>query len=209
VIGLAALASGDRATASEWLARADRVAAELGWREPSLRWWTPDRAELLLELGELDTATDLVDTLETDAVRVGREWVLAHVTRCRGLVAAARGDVAPALDLLGQAVAAHEAVGDPFGRARALLALGTVRRRSRQKRPARDAIEAAVAAFESIGADGWAARARGELGAIGGRRRAEGLTAPSSGWRRSWQRGERTGKWPPRCSSASARWRAT
>ena len=78
---------------------------------------------------------------------------------------------------LQRAVAQHEEVGDPFGRARALLALGIVRRRARQKRPARDAIEAALEAFEIVGASGWAAKARGELGRVAGRRREEGLTA--------------------------------
>jgi DNA-binding CsgD family transcriptional regulator len=119
----------------------------------------------------------MVGTWEADAKRVAREWVLAHVTRCRGLLAAAGGDVEGALGLLAQAVAEHDAVGDPFGRARALLALGTVKRRSRQKRPAREAIEAALGGFEAIGASRWAAKARGELGRVGGRARAEGLTA--------------------------------
>jgi DNA-binding CsgD family transcriptional regulator len=99
------------------------------------------------------------------------------VTRCRGLVAPARGDVEQALALLAQAAAEHEAVGDPFGHARALLALGIARRRGRQKRPAREAIEAARERFEAIGASGWAARARVELGRVGGRTREEGLTA--------------------------------
>ena len=85
-----------------------------------------------------------------------------------------RGTGHAALD---DAVAEHEAVGDPFGRARALLALGVVRRRARQKRPAREAIEAALEAFETLGAAGWAEKARAELGRIGGRTRAEGLTA--------------------------------
>ncbi len=61
--------------------------------------------------------------------------------------------------------------------ARALLALGIVRRRGRQKRPAREAIAAALERFETIGAAGWAAKARAELGRIGGRTREEGLTA--------------------------------
>ncbi len=110
-------------------------------------------------------------------MRVGRPWVLAHATRCRGLVAAAEGDTDGATRLLQQAVAHHEAVGDPFGRGRALLAVGMIRRRDRQKRLAREAIEAAVEAFETIGAAGWAMKARGELERIGGRRREEGLTA--------------------------------
>ncbi len=103
--------------------------------------------------------------------------MLAHATRCRGLVAAARGDVDEAMSLLADAVSRHEAVGDPFGQARALLALGVARRRARQKRAARDAIEAARAGFETMGADRWAERARDELGRIGGRTQVEGLTA--------------------------------
>jgi DNA-binding CsgD family transcriptional regulator len=79
--------------------------------------------------------------------------------------------------LLERAVGEHEAVGDPFGRARALLAVGVVRRRSRRKRTAREALEGALAGFEAVGASGWSARARAELGRIGGRSREDGLTA--------------------------------
>jgi DNA-binding CsgD family transcriptional regulator len=177
VLGLAALWSGDRPAAVELFDNAGRRAAALGWGEPSVRWWTADHAELLLELGRIDDAARIVGTWEADARRVAREWVLAHVTRCRGLAAAARGDVEQALDLLARAVAEHDAVGDPFGRARALLASGTIRRRVRQKRPAREAIEAAVGAFDAIGASRWAAKARGELGSVSGRRPADALTA--------------------------------
>jgi DNA-binding CsgD family transcriptional regulator len=103
--------------------------------------------------------------------------MLAHATRCRGLVAAARGAVEDAASLLERAVAQHEEVGDLFGQSRALLALGAVRRRQRQKRDARDAISAALAGFEQLGASTWIDKARAELGRIGGRQRAEGLTA--------------------------------
>ena len=72
------------------------------------------------------------------------------------------------------------AVGDPFGRARAQLALGTVHRRARRKRAARDAIEAAISGFDELGAPVWAERARAELGGIGGRTRTEGLTPAES-----------------------------
>jgi DNA-binding CsgD family transcriptional regulator len=177
ILGLVALWSGDASAAAVWLGKADRQAEALGWGEPTHRWFSADYAEVLLELGRIDDAVRLLDVWEADAARVGREWVLAHVTRCRGLVAAARGDVEQALDLLERAVFRHEAVGDPFGRARALLALGAIRRRGRQKRPAREAIEAALEGFETIGAAGWAAKARAELGRVGGRVREEGLTA--------------------------------
>jgi DNA-binding CsgD family transcriptional regulator len=149
---------------------------ELGWGEPSVRWWTADHAEMLLEDGRIDDAVRIIDVWEADAVRVARDWVLAQVTRCRGLVAAAEADVPCAGALLEQAVEQHEAVGDPFGKARALLGLGVIRRRARKKRDAREAIQAALDGFEQLGAANWAEKARGELGRIGGRRREEGLT---------------------------------
>ena len=124
----------------------------------------------------------LLNAWEWDAVRVGRHWVLAHIARCRGLVEAALGNVEQAIRALDVAVAEHEAVHDPFGRARALLALGVVRRRARQKRPAREAIEAALEAFETLGAAGWAERARAELGRSSSRSALLSSTVRTGRW---------------------------
>jgi len=177
VLGLAALWSGDASGAAGWLRKADEQAAALEWGEPSVRWWSADYIELLLESGRIGDAVRVLDVWETDAARVGREWVLAHATRCRGLVAAAKGNVDQAASLLEQAVRQHGEVGDPFGRARALLALGIVSRRARLKRAARDAIHEALGGFEQLGAATWVEKARDELGSIGGRTRELGLTA--------------------------------
>jgi DNA-binding CsgD family transcriptional regulator len=177
VPGLVALWRGDAATAANWLGKADLQASALGWGSPDARPWTADYAEALLELGRIDDAVRVVDVLEADATRHGRPWSLAQVTRCRGLVAAARGDVDQASSLLKRAVAQHEEVGDSFGRARALLALGVLCRRARQKRTAREAIRAALGDFEQLGAATWVEKARAELGSIGGRTHVEGLTA--------------------------------
>jgi DNA-binding CsgD family transcriptional regulator len=177
VPGLVALWSGDAAAGADCLEHADRQAQVLGWGSPDARPWTADYAEALLELGRVDEAVRVVDRWEADAARLGRDRVLAHVTRCRGLVAAARGAVDEATSLLELAVARHHEVGDVFGGARALLALGTILRRARQKRAARDAIGAALGDFEDLGAATWVERARDELGRIGGRTREEGLTA--------------------------------
>jgi DNA-binding NarL/FixJ family response regulator len=92
------------------------------------------------------------------------------------LIAAARGDVEAAMALLEEAVVRHREVGDPFGAARAALALGTTRRRAQQKRAAREALDAALTGFEELGAASWAARARSELARIGGRLRLSGLS---------------------------------
>lgn len=177
VPGLVALWRGDAATAAVHLGEADRQAAALGWGAPDARPWTGDYVEALLELARIDDATTLLDRWQADAARLPSDRVLAQVTRGRGLVAAARGDVEQALSFLKQAVERHGEVSDPFGRARALLALGVVLRRARQKRAARDAIAAALRAFEELGASTWVAKAHDEVAKIGGRTREEGLTA--------------------------------
>jgi len=175
--GIAALWTGDPHTAEEFLGQADRCAETLGWAEPMHRRWTADYAEALLELGRIDEGERVLDRWEVDALRLGRERILAQVTRGRGLVAAARGELGEAASLFEQAATHHSQVGDPFGRARALLALGVVRRRARQKKSAREAISEALRDFEELGAASWTERARAELGHIGGRTRETGLTA--------------------------------
>jgi DNA-binding CsgD family transcriptional regulator len=175
-LGVVALQAGDPHAAVEWFDEAEATTTRIGWSEAGKRWWVPDHVEALLALDRADEAERVLDVWEADARRLERGWVLAHVTRCRGLVAAARGDVSGAASLLEDAVAQHEAFADAFGRARALLALGVVRRRRRQKRAARDAIDAALAGFEGLGAATWIQKARAEVGRIGGRTRIEGLT---------------------------------
>jgi DNA-binding CsgD family transcriptional regulator len=176
VIGLVALWRGDASTGAEWLGLAHSRASELGWFEPANRPWTGDYVEALLELGRIDEAVDVLDLWDADARRLERQSVLAHVVRSRGQIAAARGEIDEAMNLLEDAVAQHEEVDDLYGRARALLALGVLRRRARQKRAAREAIAEALAGFEHLGAATWVERARSELGSIGGRSREDGLT---------------------------------
>ena len=91
-------------------------------------------------------------------------------------MAAALGEVAAAIGLLEDAVEQHEEVGDPFGRARALLLSArragaparSGRRARRSRRRWRSSRRSAPLA--------WAEQARAELGRIGGRTREEGLT---------------------------------
>ena len=177
VPGLVALWSGDADTAADVLGQADRCAETLGWGEPTFRPWTGDYVEALLELGRIVDAERILDRWEADAQRLGRDWVLAHVKRCRGLVAAARADVAGAEALYAQAVADHERVGDPF-----LLFPRAARTRSRPqtreteaRRPRVDPRSARR--VRALGAASWAEKSRMELGHIGGRSREEGLTA--------------------------------
>jgi len=176
-LGVVAFQAGDLDAAVAWFDESEATTTRLGWREAAQRWWVADHVETLLELGRLDDAVRVLDDWEADARWLGRPWVLAHVVRCRGLIAAAQGTVEEATALLEDAVLQHAEFRDKFGEARALLALGVVRRRARQKRGAREAIEAALRSFEELGAATWIEKARAELGRIGGRTRSEGLTA--------------------------------
>ena len=143
---------------------------------PAIRyWWRRDHVEALLALDRVD------DAVECSSVGGGATGsgatVLAQVTRCRGLVAAARGDVGEAAALLEDAVAQHEAVGDPFGRARRCSRSASSGGAQRQKRAAREAIAAALAGVRASSARDVDREARAELGRIGGRTREQGLTA--------------------------------
>jgi len=99
--------------------------------------------------------------------------------RCRALLLASQGDVGRAELILAEAIGLHELVVQPLERARTLVALGVVRRRSRQRRAARTALEEAVGAFDTLGASAWAERARAELRRFGGRAPAGDRLTPS------------------------------
>jgi DNA-binding CsgD family transcriptional regulator len=176
-LGLIAMWSGDPDGAAGRFALAERWRDDSQSVEPTFPIWRADHVEALLTVGRVDEALTLLDDWERRATRLGRSGVLAEVDRCRGLIAASDGDLATAARLLERSAAEHARNGDPFSRARALLALGSVRRRARQKRGSREAIDTSIALFDECGAAGWADRARAELGAIGGRTRQPGLTA--------------------------------
>ena len=95
--------------------------------------------------------------------------------RGSGLLLAARGHLDDACDVLAAALAEDRA-GQPFERARTLLAFGSVQRRHRQKRGARDALVEAHDTFAGLGAALWVDKAAAELARVGGRPATSGLT---------------------------------
>jgi DNA-binding CsgD family transcriptional regulator len=167
--------AGDPTRAIERFEAFDRSRQAAGFSR-SIAAHSVDHVESLLEVGRVEDARQLLADWESQSRKLGHRWAIPEIVRCRGVLATNEGDVTKGIGLLEEAVVLHDEVGDPFGRARALLLLGVTRRRARQKRLSREAIEAALAGFEAIGAVGWAERARAELGSIGGRTRADGLT---------------------------------
>ncbi|MGH3012244.1 MAG: helix-turn-helix transcriptional regulator [Gaiellaceae bacterium] len=147
--------------------------------EPSLARFTLDYVQASIEVGRLDEAEAACDWYESHAVRLGRLGALASSWRCRGQLVAARGDLERAGVTLERALAEHDRAPMPFERARTLLALGSVLRRTRQRRAAREALRQAHGVFTELGAALWAERAGSELARIGGRTASPGELTPA------------------------------
>ena len=143
------------------------LAAGVG--EPGTIRFVPDEIEALTALGQADEARPLLAWLEERGRALDRPSALAAAARCRGLLAAASGDSDAALAAFERAHAEHARAGNPFERARTLLAFGAAQRRAKKKAAARKTLGEALAIFEELGAALWAGKTRAELASIGGR----------------------------------------
>ena len=150
-----------------------------GIAEPGAARFLPDQVEALVALGELDRARSILAGLDERARRLGRHSALAASARCRGLLAAAEGDLDGALALFGEALESYAALPLPFERGRTLLALGAAQRRGKQRKVARKTLEEALAAFDELGAMLWSERSRRELRRISGRPASRGELTPT------------------------------
>ena len=172
VLGRLELALGNVQEARTYLSDLPARLVESGLNDPTQTIW-PDAIETLVAAGELEQARVYLDVYERNAGRVESGWAKACAARCRGLLAAAEGDVAAALDAFGASLAELDRTPYVFERGRTLFALGLVRRQTMQKKAAREALEQALAVFEELPARLWAEKARQELARIGGRRTVE------------------------------------
>lgn len=177
--GVVALASGDPEAATTHLVEAAASAEAIGLRDPGVVPFHADLLDALLAAGRLEEAAGAAGELGSLGLRLDRPRALAVAARGQGLVLACRGDLPEALGHLERAVAHHDRLDDPFERARTLLALGGVRRRSRQKRAAGEALTEARTVFESVGAVDWVKRSDDELARVGSRPGESRLLTPT------------------------------
>jgi DNA-binding CsgD family transcriptional regulator len=175
--GFLELSLGDAAAADRTLARVAELTAASGLRDAALYRFHGDAIEAKITLGQWAAAERLLAELEQLGAHLGRTWPLAIAARGRGLLHSALGEPVSARSALEQALALCDRLGEPFERARTLLALGSVQRRDRKKRSARESLEAALEVFATLGATLWAERTRGELARVGGRAPVDGLSA--------------------------------
>jgi DNA-binding CsgD family transcriptional regulator len=138
-----------------------------------------DLVEALIEDAQIDEAESLLTWYEGNAVRLGRSAAIAQSLRCRGLLAAASGDLDGSHAAFERALAEHERSCLPFDRARTLLAYGGAKRRAKRKAPAREMLELTLAEFERLGAKLYAERTREELSRISGRSPSGGVLTPT------------------------------
>jgi DNA-binding CsgD family transcriptional regulator len=140
-------------------------------------FWSCD-VEALVALGRLDDADEVVGDLLDRAQRADNANAIAIAQRCRGILLAARGDIAGAIDAMDAALAQHTLRPLPIELGRTLLEMGTLERRAKRKSAAKLSLERALVILEPLQARIWVARARDELGRVGLRRAAasDGLT---------------------------------
>ena len=177
-LGFLDLSLGDLAGAHGRLEKVTALIAASGLVEPSPVRVLPDAIEALVGLGRLDDAAALLDPFENLVETLDRAWAMAAAARCRGLLAAAQGDLAGAFAALERALARYRQLPYPFESARTLLAIGQLHRRAKERRAAADVLTSARAEFARLGSRLWAEKAQAELGRVGLRPAAPGdLTA--------------------------------
>jgi class 3 adenylate cyclase/ATP/maltotriose-dependent transcriptional regulator MalT len=143
----------------------------------TLPFWSCD-IEALVALGRLGEAGQVLDELFELARHAANPNALAIAHRCRGLLLAASGEVAGAIEEMEKALEEHVRRPLPLELGRTLLEKGALQRRARRKSAAKRTLEQALATLEPLEASMWIARARDEVGRIGLRKAAAavGLT---------------------------------
>ncbi|HUZ56180.1 MAG TPA: AAA family ATPase [Streptosporangiaceae bacterium] len=173
-LGTAELMAGDVAAAADHLLRALSISSEeIGINEPALLRVHPDAVEALVALARFEEAEKLTGQLDAATGANHHPWSTVMAARCHGLLKAADGDRAAAIELLERALADHQRLPMPFEEARTRLLLGSVLRRAGRRADARRELETARAMFLRLRTPIQERQASTELDSIGGRRRLE------------------------------------
>jgi ATP/maltotriose-dependent transcriptional regulator MalT len=171
VLGRLELALGDIGASLACLRELPAQLLSTGYGDPAAPVWA-DTIEALIAGGEIDHAGSYLEAYEANSRRAGSVWGVALAARCRGLLAAAEGDLRAAFEAFDRALAELAGLPFPLEHGRTLLCLGVVRRQAQQKKAAREALEQALGIFEELEARLWAEKAHAELRRISGRQPA-------------------------------------
>ncbi len=153
--------------------RGSMPADEIPW----VLWKDDTDAEVLVGLGRLTEARELLDGIERHAPFRESPMRMRHHTLAKALLEAATGNLDEAMRLVSAADALFAQADDPWGRARAALVAAEIHRRARRRAMARTSLLAAAGWFDELGAKLWAQYAREQLDRIAaGREDEHGLT---------------------------------
>jgi DNA-binding CsgD family transcriptional regulator len=178
-LGILDLSLGDAESAHEHLLPLPGYLERAGIGEPGAFPYLGDDAEALVALGRIDHAEALLAWLEERGRILDRPLALATAARCRGLIAAARGDEREAASAFELSLGHHSRIAQPLDLARTLLALGRFQRRVKRRGAARETLRSARAIFDKAGAALWSSMADAELARIGGRAASPGHLSPT------------------------------
>ncbi|HEX8006604.1 MAG TPA: LuxR C-terminal-related transcriptional regulator, partial [Trebonia sp.] len=164
-------AAGDHRSAVADLRTAGELAIRWGFRNPAMLAWRSNAALSLAALGDRQAATQLAG----EEVDLARSWgdrrALGVALRAAGLVAGGNDGTA----LLAEAVSVLRPSSARLELARALLDLGTARRRVGARDAARELLRESLDLARALGGLAIAQRAREELVAAGGRPRRDAI----------------------------------
>ncbi|GGL81751.1 transcriptional regulator [Streptomyces fumigatiscleroticus] len=150
-LGHAHLVAGDDREAVGALRRVRELENGIGITDPARGRWHGDLAEALVRIGEVAEAQDVVDAARAQALRLGRQSVLAVLDRAEALVRAARGEHEAALAQLTSVQDRLAGLGYGLEEARAAFALA----RLRTQRPGPTSYDEAARLFRRCRALPW------------------------------------------------------
>ncbi|TKA10997.1 helix-turn-helix transcriptional regulator [Actinacidiphila oryziradicis] len=179
-LGHAQLVGADTHGAVRTLRRVRELEREMGVTDPTRNRWHGDLAEALVRAGALAEAQGLIDETRAQALRLGRESVLAVLDRAQGMVLTAQGGPDSAATLLRAARDHLGELGYRLEEARTGLALSRAEQDRGDAGAARLALEGATRTFRRAKALPWLELvAAGNAADAGGIGAGSGGTAPS------------------------------
>ncbi|MGZ8572192.1 MAG: LuxR C-terminal-related transcriptional regulator, partial [Actinomycetota bacterium] len=180
LLGLLALREREIPEAASHLTDAVTLLERTGIVHPAPYPVLPDAIEALAVAGDVVSAQELLERLESQAEAVRSAWASAVALRARGALLLAHGDPEEALEPLAAAVDMLDSLGFQPDAARAVQARGSALLRIGHRSAAGEALSDARARFSAMGAEPWAAAATLELERVAPGRAAGELTATES-----------------------------
>jgi DNA-binding CsgD family transcriptional regulator len=178
VAGLVSMCEDDAAAAAAHYGRAHELAAKLGFAHATALRSYLYEAEAAAAAGSKEQADAALAAFDRAGSARAPAWSAVVYGRARAARRAADGDLDAAEQLLQQSLDADDGLM-PIERGRALLLLGTVRRRARKRKASRLVLDEALAVFQEVGAAAWSGQASAELERMGGADTTRGELTPT------------------------------